>query len=144
VAVRVTQVPCANSALQVAPQEMPPGEELTVPLPVFDTVSCSGSPPEKVAVQSRLADPTVTVIVALPLVPQPPVHPWNVRPSPGTAVSATTDPGVKRPVHAGPQSIPVGLLATRPGPPTCVTWMVFHSPAGGAGGLVVAISRPAA
>jgi hypothetical protein len=41
VAVRVTAVPLANEAAQVAPQEMPAGLLVTVPLPapVFETVN---------------------------------------------------------------------------------------------------------
>jgi hypothetical protein len=40
-AVNVTDVPLAKLALQVLPQLIPPGELVTVPLPVpvFDTVS---------------------------------------------------------------------------------------------------------
>jgi hypothetical protein len=36
---RVTVVPCTNEALHVAPQSMPAGDEVTVPLPLLLTVN---------------------------------------------------------------------------------------------------------
>ena len=49
VAVRVTEVPVAIEAEQVEPQLIPPGEEVTVPVPVLDLVT-------KRAIESMVTD----------------------------------------------------------------------------------------
>src|SRR5207249_2771397 len=90
-AVKVTEVPLANAAAQVAPQAMPAGALVTVPLPapLELTVSvkvCSA----KVAVTVGAAR-IVTVQVAVPEQP-PPLQLEKVEPAAGAAVKVTELP----------------------------------------------------
>jgi hypothetical protein len=55
-----------------------------------------------------------TVHVAVPV--HPPVHPANVEPELGVAVSATAVPLAKLALHVVPQLMPEGLLVTVPVP----------------------------
>jgi hypothetical protein len=115
VAVKVTAVPLANAAEQVAPQEMPVGALVTVPLPapVLLTVSvtlCWAN----VAVTDWAAL-IVTVHVPVPVQPAP-LQPVNVEPVAGVAVNVTAAPVVKDAEHVVPHAIPAGLLVTVPVP----------------------------
>jgi hypothetical protein len=100
VAARVTTVPCAKLALQVAPQLKPAGELVTVPLPVPLRVAVSeywvgggggggDAPEEKFAV--TLNEP-VTVSVHEPLPEHAPLQPVKVEPLAGKANNVTTRP----------------------------------------------------
>src|SRR5437016_3604331 len=85
-AVRVTAVPLGKLAAQVAPQLMPAGALVTVPVPVpaLETVSAKvGSVNVAVTV---VAAETVTVHVPVPEQP-PPLQPVKVEPPAGAAVS---------------------------------------------------------
>src|SRR5437879_4172079 len=85
VAVRVTAVPLANGAEHVAPQEMPAGELVMVPVPVPDLLTVSMKDCcAKVAV-TDVAAFRVTVQVLVPGQP-PPLQPGKVEPAAGAAV----------------------------------------------------------
>jgi hypothetical protein len=115
VAVRVTAVPLANAAEQVAPQEMPAGalETVPVPVPAFVTASVKGCR-AKVAVTAWAAL-MVTAQVPVPVQP-PPLQPVNVEPAAGVAVRVTTVPVVKPVEQVAPQEIPAGALVMLPLP----------------------------
>jgi len=110
----VTCVPSPKFALHVVPQLIPAGELVTTPDPVPArlTVKATGT-----ALNVAVTDVSVvksTVHVPDPL--QPPVHPANVDPVDGAAVSVTLVPLVKFALHVAPQLIPAGLLVTVPVP----------------------------
>src|SRR6266550_3954752 len=86
VAVSVTTVPLAKLAEQVAPQVIPAGELVTVPLPVPALLTVSA----KVAV-TVVAAKTVTVQAPVPEQP-PPLQPLKVEPAAAVAVSVTAVP----------------------------------------------------
>jgi hypothetical protein len=87
VAESVMTVPWPNIALQVAPQEMPAGDDAIVPLPPFETVRVYWLS-VKVAVTVAAA---VTVVVQVSAVPEqpPPDQPPKVEPVVGAAVNVT-------------------------------------------------------
>ena len=128
VAVRATESPAAKEVLQVAPQLIPAGLLVTVPLPVpaFEIVNVLGGAALNVAVQLRAAD-----IVTLPsLQSASPVQPANVDPETGVAVNVTTCPVANAPLQVVPQLIPAGLLVTEPVPvPALLIVSVFVAPA---------------
>src|SRR2546428_11284781 len=115
VAVSVTAVPLVKLAEQVAPQLMPAGELVTVPLPVPAGVTvrvkvCS----VKVAVTVVAAE-SVTTQVPVPEQP-PPVQPVKVEPAAGVAVSVTAVPLAKPALQVAPQVVPAGELGAVPLP----------------------------
>src|SRR5439155_14234150 len=108
-AVTVTVVPLAKLAEQVAPQVIPTGELVTVPLPVPPGVTvrvkvCS----VKVAVTVVAAE-SVTTHTPEPEQP-PPLQPGQVEPAAGAAVTVTVVPLAKLAEHVAPQVIPTGGL----------------------------------
>jgi hypothetical protein len=113
VAVSVT-VPL-NDAEQVAPQLIPAGLLVTVPVPEPPRVTVSGkvAVPVNVAV-TDCAWVRFTAHGAVPLQP-PPLHPANVDPEAGAAVSVTV-PLANVVEQTAPQLIPAGLLVTLPVP----------------------------
>src|SRR5207244_4111949 len=115
VAVSVTAVPLAKLAVHVAPQVIPTGELVTVPLPVpaLLTVSAKLGRP-KVAVTVVAAE-TVTVQAPVPEQP-PPLQPVKVEPAAALAVSVTPVPLGKLAEQVAPQLIPAGELVTVPLP----------------------------
>src|SRR6266403_1714391 len=110
VAVSVTAVPLVNEKAQVAPQEMPAGALVTVPLPAPVLLTVSEKLwSAKVAV-TDCAPLIVTVQEPVPV--QPPLQPVKVEPAAGAAVRVTTVPVVKEVEHVAPQEMPAGALAT--------------------------------
>src|SRR6267142_4792017 len=82
-AVKVTTVPLVKEAEQVAPQSMPAGALVTVPVPALVTVRAKdGKVNVAVTVCAALI---VTVQVPVPVQP-PPVQPVKVEPAAGAAV----------------------------------------------------------
>jgi len=114
-AVRVTTVPVVKEVEQVAPQEIPAGELVTVPVPApaLDTVSAKDVCMN--AAVTEVAAFIVTAQVPVPVQP-PPLQPVKVEPAAGAAVKVTTVPIVKEFEHVAPHEIPVGLLVTVPLP----------------------------
>ena len=115
VAVKVTTVPVVKEVEQVAPQEIPAGELVTVPLlvPAMVTVSAKEAC-MKVAV-TEVAAFIVTEHVAVPEQP-PPLQPVKVDPAAGVAVKVTTVPFPNEAEQVAPQEMPAGLLVTVPLP----------------------------
>jgi len=115
VAVSVTAVPLANEAEQVAPQAMPAGALVTVPLPapLGLTVSVKDCGTNVAATVVEAA--SVTVHVPVPEQP-PPLQAVKVDPAAGVAVSVTIVPFVNDAEHVAPQEMPAGLLVTVPLP----------------------------
>jgi len=115
VAVKITVVPPAYAAMHVAPQEMPAGLLVTVPIPepVLFTVSVKAWR-AKVAV-TVVAAFRVTVQVPVPEQP-PPLQPEKVEPAAGAAVKVTAVPLANAAEHVAPQAMPAGLLVTVPAP----------------------------
>src|SRR5206468_2488571 len=114
-AVRVTAVPVAYVAAQVAPHEIPAGLLVTVPVPapVLLTVSVKDCT-AKVAV-TVVAALSVTVQVPVPVQP-PPLQPVKVEPAAGAAVRVTGVPVANAAEHVAPQEMPAGALVTVPLP----------------------------
>jgi hypothetical protein len=114
-AVRVTTVPVVKEVEHVAPQEMPAGALVTVPLPAPALVTLSAKDDcMKVAV-AEVAALMVTVQVPVPVQP-PPLQPVKVEPAAGVAVSVTAVPLGNEPEHVVPHEIPAGELVTVPVP----------------------------
>jgi phage tail protein X len=129
-AVNVTCVPLAKFAEQVVGQLIPAGALVTVPDPVPASATVNAKLfvlVLKVAV-TVVAAVNVTTQVPVPVHP-PPLHPANVEPSAGLAVSVTCVPLAKLAEHVDPQLIPDGLLVTVPDPvPALVTVSVKPLP----------------
>jgi hypothetical protein len=88
--VSVTTVPGAKVAVQVAPQAMPAGFDVTVPLPLPARVTTRLRSRANAAWIDRSS---VTVVVHVPApVQPPPVQPTKVDPTAGAAVSVTWAP----------------------------------------------------
>jgi hypothetical protein len=134
VAVNVTVMPEAMLAVQVLPQLMPVGEEVTVPvpLPVFVTVSVyavSVGCVANVAV-TLLAPLTTSVHVPVPV--QAPPQPEKVEPEFGVALRARLVPLATFALQVLPQSMALGLEATVPPPlPFLLTATVYRVALGG-------------
>jgi len=117
VAVSVTELPSAKGAEHVAPQLMPAGLLVTVPVPVpaFETVRVLVVPePVKVAV-TTWSELITTVHVPAPEQP-PPLQPAKVEPAEAAAVSVTEVPSLNCAEQVRPQLMPAGLLVTVPAP----------------------------
>src|SRR5947209_1114672 len=122
VAVSVTWVPLLKFALQVAPQLIPAGLLVTVPLPVPAFVTESWKVTGVVVKVAVTACAEFIVTTQLPLPLHAPVHPVKVEPVVAVGVSVTCVPLLKLAVHVVPQLIPAGLLVTVPLPvPAFVT-----------------------
>src|SRR5438093_1527365 len=115
VAVKVTAVPTVNEPEQVAPQEIPEGALLTVPLPVPVLVTLRAKDCWTKPAVTEAAALIVTMQVPVPEQP-PPLQPEKVEPAVGVAVKATAVPVANGAEHVAPQAIPAGLLATVPAP----------------------------
>ena len=115
VAVRVTTVPEVKEVEQVAGQEMPVGALVTVPVPAPAVLTVSANEDcMKVAV-TVVAAFSVTAQAPVPEHP-PPLHPVNVDPAAGVAVSETAVPFANDAEHAAPHEMPAGALVTVPVP----------------------------
>src|SRR4029077_9545358 len=128
-AVSVT-LPFGMFAAQVAPQLMPAGDEVTVPVPppALLTVSADVGTGAKDAVTVVSAD-RLKVQVGLDVHEPALVHPVNVAPASGVAVSVTL-PWVRVAVHVAPQLMPAGEELTEPVPPPVFVTVRFAVGAG--------------
>src|SRR5881628_3481596 len=106
-AVRVTAVPLVKLAEQVAPQVIPAGALVTVPLPVPALLTVSAKVGSVKVTVTVVAAETVTVQVPVPEHP-PPLQPVKIEPAAGVAVSVTAVPLVKLAEQIAPQVIPAG------------------------------------
>lgn len=109
-----TVVPLLKLALHIAPQSMPAGKLVTIPLPEPELFTES----IKVFTLKMAATDCVESIVTwhVPVPEQAPPHPWNVEPWFGIAVSCTVVPLVKLALHVVWQFMPAGELVTMPLP----------------------------
>jgi hypothetical protein len=118
VAVSVTVEPATKLARQADPQEMPDGEDVTVPLPVPPLVTDSGHVPAEVVVNVAVTDLAALIVTvqvgALPL--HSPPQPAKVIPLPAAAVKVTLDSAAKLAEQVLPQAIPAGADVTVPVP----------------------------
>ena len=115
VAVSVTAVPLPKLAAHVAPQVMPAGELVTVPLPVPALVMVRAKVGRLKVAVTLVAAEIVTVQVPVPVQP-PPLQPLKIEPAAGVAVSVTAVPLVKLAAQVAPQVMPAGALVTVPLP----------------------------
>src|SRR5882724_11840233 len=130
-AVRVTEAPLLKVAAHTAPQVMPAGLLLTVPVPRPAVATVSTKVGVNVAVMV-VAPNTVTVHDPVPL--QSPPQPVKAEDAFGVAVRVTAVPLTKLAAHVAPQLMPAGLLVTVPEP----------APAGETVGAKVAVTPVAA
>jgi hypothetical protein len=115
-AVKLTTVPLAKLAEHVAPQEIPEGVLVTVPVPVPFLVTVRVKGPG-FAVKFALTDFAASMVTLQAPVPlQAPPQPANVEPESGATVKLTTVPLSKFAEQLEPQEIPGGELATVPVP----------------------------
>ena len=115
VAVSVTAVPLGKLAEQVAPQVIPTGELVTVPLPVPALLTVSAKVGRLKVAVTVVAAETVTVQAPVPEHP-PPLQPVKVEPAAAVAVRVTAVPLVKLAEQVAPQVMPAGELVTVPLP----------------------------
>ncbi len=126
VAVRATSVPLLNEAVQVGPQSIPAGEEITVPppVPLLETVRLYW-----IRVKVAVTDwEEFMVTVQEPVPEQAPPQPVKIELPSGVAVRLTTVPLVNEAVQVAPQLIPAGEEVTVP-PPVPVLLTVRVGPA---------------
>jgi len=114
-AVSVTEVLYAKVVKQVAPHEIPPGLDVTVPAPVPAAVTESEYWLRLKAAVTPVAAVTETTHVPVPVHP-PPDQPMNVEPVEVVAVSVTDVPLTKLDEQVVPQLMPVGADDTLPMP----------------------------
>src|SRR5438128_1721959 len=114
-AVSVTAVPLAKLAAQVAPQVIPPGELVTVPLPVPALLTVSAKLGRLNVAVTVVAALKVTVQAPVPEQP-PPLQPVKIEPATGAAVRVTGVPVANAAEHVTPQEMAVGALVTVPLP----------------------------
>ena len=116
VATTLTGVPSAKPAMHVEPQLMPAGIVVTTPPAPPATVSVTCDPVTKVAPTLRAADIVTAHVAAVP--EHAPLHPAKAAPGPGVAVRVTIVLAANAALHAEPQLMPGGVLATLPFPLT--------------------------
>lgn len=116
-ALKVTLAPLSKAALQVLPQSIPTGDDVTVPLPVPALLTSSARVvaelSSKVAV-TALAPSMVTVQAPVP--EHGPLHPTKVDPFAAAAFKVTLVALAKEAEQVAPQLIPAGLDVTEPEP----------------------------
>jgi hypothetical protein len=122
VAINVICVPLAKLAEHAAPQLIPAGALVTVPVPVPAFVTVKVKLP---ALGANVAVTPIAIEVVTTQVPVPEQgapQPVNVEPAAGVAVKVTCVPLLKLAEQVGPQLIPGGALVTVPVPvPALVT-----------------------
>jgi hypothetical protein len=112
VALKTTFWPVLKLLLHVAPQLIPLGVLVTVPLPVMLTES------EKLCC-AKVATTLCTALMfstQLPVPLQAPLQPVNSHPTLGAALSVTCWPATKLALQVAPQLMPLGMLVTVPDP----------------------------
>ena len=114
-AVRVTLLPLAKLEEQAAPQLMPAGELVTLPLPVPERLTLSETGCSVNVAVTLVAALNVTTQAPVPKQPPPP-HPVNVESAAAAAVRETLLPLAKFEEQAAPQLMPAGELVTLPLP----------------------------
>lgn len=102
-------------ALQLAPQSIPAGLLVTLPLPVLETVRVKEGKLKLAVTCAGLARLTEQGLV-VPV--QAPDHPVNWAPLAGVAVRLTEVPGANVLLQLAVHEIPVGALVTEPLPET--------------------------
>lgn len=113
-AARLIAAPEANVAEQLAPQLIPAGTLVTVPVPVPDLLTFKVNVGTNVAVT---ATSEVKLTVQEPVPEQAaPLQPAKVEPGAAAAVSVTAVPELKGAVQEAPQLMPAGALVTVPEP----------------------------
>lgn len=136
--VNVTDAPLPKLAVQIAPQSIPAGMLVMVPLPVpllvIVNVAVAGT-----AVKSALTICAPFMVTTQPPVPlqPPPLHPAKLEPASAIAVKVIALPVENPALHVLPQLIPAGALVTVP-VPVPVLVIVRTSRLGG--GLKVAVT----
>jgi hypothetical protein len=115
VALSATEVPLAKFAVQLLPQLMPVGLDVTVPLPVPARVTASAKleEPLNVAVTARAA---VIDTVQVPVPEHAPLQPANDEPLEAAAVSVTEAPLAMFALQVEPQLMPPVFDVTVPEP----------------------------
>jgi len=111
----VTWVPKLNEIEHAAPQLMPAGELLTVPVPLPDLFTVRAKDWTTKPAVTVVAAFMVTTHVPVPVHP-PPVQPVKVDPAAGVAVSVTGVPLKYAAEQIEPQFMPARLLETVPLP----------------------------
>src|SRR5882762_4286523 len=106
-AVSVTGVLDAKLAAQVAPQLMPTGALVTVPVPPPWTITVSVNITGSKVAMTVVAETGVTIHVPVPVQP-PPDQPAKVEPAAAVAVRITGLPEGKLAEHVVPHEIPTG------------------------------------
>jgi hypothetical protein len=140
-AVSVTVVPWPNVPVQVAPQSIPAGADVTVPTPMPAFVTASAYVFSVNVAVTVIAAVIVTVQVPVPLHP-PPLQPVNVEPVPAAAVNVTIAPLRYGSVQSEPQVIPLGLDVTVPVPvPVFATVSAYGASAKSALTVVAAVTE---
>ena len=132
--VSVTDEPLAKLALQVAPQLMPAGDEVTAPDPEPALVTLNAKVVAellKVAVTDRAA---VIDTVQAPVPVHAPLQPEKVEPPAAAAVSVTDAPLVKFALQVDPQLMPDGDEVTVPLPVPALVTDNENEPATGTNG----------
>jgi len=120
----VTLVPWANVPVQVVPQVMPAGDDVTVPLPVLVMVMVYVLMLKRASTVAADVIGTVQVL-AVPVQP-PPDQPANVDPELAAAVNTTLVPWLYVCEQSAPQVMPAGDEVTVPAPvPDLVTLSVY-------------------
>src|SRR5512138_14037 len=104
-----------NEAEQVAPQEIPVGELVTVPLPLPALVTVRAKDGTTKPAVTVVLSFIVTVQVPVPEQP-PPVQPVKAELVPGVAVRMTWVPLLYDAEQLAPQDTPAGVLVTVPVP----------------------------
>jgi hypothetical protein len=114
-ALRVTVVPAAKLALQVLPQLIPAGTDVTVPVPVPARATLNVAGLRVKVADTDCAPDIETEQAPIPEQP-PPLQPAKVDPDAATAVSVTVVPEGKPALQVAPQLIPAGVDVTVPEP----------------------------
>jgi hypothetical protein len=113
-AVNVTVDPMLNEKEQVAPQLIPEGSEVTVPVPSLTTERA-----KVLRVKPAVTDLAASIVTTqLPVPPQAPDQPVKFASAEGEAVKVTVAPLLKENEQVAPQVIPAGeeLIVPLPDP----------------------------